>query len=111
MRNHTTNHFTHGITAVGVAGCVDGSARVWDVQTRQPLRTLANPAKGPVTAVLVMDRPSYLVPGTHNSNTMSISNQPTSMIQALLVAEARSRNVMAGVHGGSLLKAKGSITI
>ena len=34
------------------------------MQTRQPLRTLANPAKGPITSVLVMDRPPFLVPGT-----------------------------------------------
>ncbi len=49
--------------AVSSAGCADGSARVWDVQTRQPLRTLSNPAKGPLTAVLVLDRPTFLAPG------------------------------------------------
>ena len=73
----------HGDTSGSVAGCVDGSARVWDVQTRQPLRTLANPAKGPVTAVLVMDRPSYLVPGTLDSDHKPVLNQPSFEIQAM----------------------------
>ena len=33
---------------------------VWDLPTRQPVRTLQMPAKGPISAVLVMDRPMFL---------------------------------------------------
>ena len=33
---------------------------VWDLPTRQPVRTLQMPAKGPISAVLVMNRPMFL---------------------------------------------------
>ena len=42
------------------AGCEDGALVVWDLPTRQPVRTLQMPAKGPISAVLVMDRPMFL---------------------------------------------------
>ena len=34
---------------------------VWDLPTRQPVRTLQMPAKGPISAVLVMDRAMFLL--------------------------------------------------
>ena len=37
---------------------------VWDLPTRQPVRTLQMPAKGPISAVLVMDRPMFLPGGS-----------------------------------------------
>lgn len=37
--------------------------RVWDAQTRQTLRVLQSPAKGPITALLVLDRPPHLAAG------------------------------------------------
>ena len=36
---------------------------VWDLRTRQPIRTLQKGGKGPVTGLLVMDRPAYLAAG------------------------------------------------
>ena len=60
------------------AGSADGSARVWDVQTRQPLRTLPNPAKGPLTAVLVVDRPPFLAPGATSNVAVGPCQQATS---------------------------------
>ena len=44
-------------------GCEDGTVTVWDMRTRQPIRTLQKAGKGPVTALLVMDRPSFLAAG------------------------------------------------
>ncbi|KAL0027630.1 hypothetical protein WJX79_003997 [Trebouxia sp. C0005] len=46
-----------------VSGCEDGTVTVWDMRTRQPIRTLQKAGKGPVTAVLVMDRPAFLAAG------------------------------------------------
>ena len=36
---------------------------VWDLRTRQPIRTLQKAGKGPVTSLLVMDRPAFLAAG------------------------------------------------
>ena len=44
-------------------GCEDGTVTVWDMRTRQPIRTLQKAGKGPVTALLVMDRPAFLAAG------------------------------------------------
>lgn len=46
-----------------VSGCEDGTVTVWDMRTRQPIRTLQKAGKGPVTALLVMDRPAFLAAG------------------------------------------------
>lgn len=45
------------------AGCEDGTVTVWDLRTRQPIRTLQKGGKGPVTGLLVMDRPAFLAAG------------------------------------------------
>lgn len=45
------------------AGCEDGAVTVWDLRTRQPIRTLQKGGKGPVTGLLVMDRPAFLAAG------------------------------------------------
>ena len=45
------------------AGCDDGTVTVWDLRTRQPIRTLQKGGKGPVTGLLVMDRPAFLAAG------------------------------------------------
>lgn len=42
--------------------------RVWDAQTRQTLRVLQNPAKGPVTALLVLHRPPHLAAGARGGS-------------------------------------------
>ena len=44
-------------------GCEDGTVTVWDMRTRQPIRTLQKAGKGAVTAVLLMDRPAFLAAG------------------------------------------------
>lgn len=43
-----------------VSGSEDGTVRVWDVSSRQPVRTLDNAAKGPVSAVIVIDKPPFM---------------------------------------------------
>jgi len=45
--------------------------RVWDAQTRQALRVLQNPAKGPVTSLLVLDRPPHLAAGPRSGGGRS----------------------------------------
>lgn len=46
-----------------VSGCEDGSVTVWDLRTRQPVRAVQKAGKGPVTGLLVMDRPAFLASG------------------------------------------------
>ena len=48
---------------VNNTGCEDGSVVVWDLHTRQPVRALQKAGKGPVTGLLVMDRPAFLASG------------------------------------------------
>lgn len=45
------------------AGCEDGTVTVWDLCTRQPIRTLHKGGKGPVTGLMVLDRPAFLAAG------------------------------------------------
>ncbi|KAK9818942.1 hypothetical protein WJX74_004888 [Apatococcus lobatus] len=46
-----------------ISGSEDGSVRVWDAPTRQTVRTLTNPAKGPIACLLVLDRPPFMAAG------------------------------------------------
>lgn len=46
-----------------VSGTDDGVVTVWDLRSRQPIRTLQKAGKGPVTGLLVMDRPPFLAAG------------------------------------------------
>ncbi|KAK9826171.1 hypothetical protein WJX81_003129 [Elliptochloris bilobata] len=43
-----------------LSGSEDGSVRVWELRSRQAVHVMANPAKGPVTGLLVLDRPPFL---------------------------------------------------
>ena len=45
---------------------------VWDLPTRQPVRTLQMPAKGSISAVLVMDRPMFLPGQSAADATLSV---------------------------------------
>ena len=42
--------------------------RVWDAQTRQTLRALPSPAKGPVAALLVLSRPPHMAAVTRRGS-------------------------------------------
>lgn len=61
-----------------VAGCEDGALVVWDLPTRQPVRTLQMPAKGPISAVLVMDRPMFLPGSKAGSRGLAGISEPGS---------------------------------
>jgi WD40 repeat protein len=41
-------------------GSEDGTVRVWELRSGQAVHVMAGPAKGPVTALLVLDRPPLL---------------------------------------------------
>ena len=43
-----------------LSGSEDQSVRVWDLRSRQQVRRLPNPAKGPVTGLLVVDWPPFM---------------------------------------------------
>ncbi|WIA41254.1 hypothetical protein OEZ86_004862 [Tetradesmus obliquus] len=45
-----------------VSGSEDGTARIWDLRSRQCLRSIASPNKAPVTAALLMAWPGHLGP-------------------------------------------------
>ncbi len=45
---------------VAEPGSVDGTVRVWELRSGQAVRVMANLAKGPVSGLLVVDRPPFL---------------------------------------------------
>ena len=57
-----------------VSGSDDGSVRIWDLQSLQVLRVIA--AKGPITSILVQDRPPHMLasrgaePGENHYNVL-----------------------------------------
>lgn len=50
-----------------VSGSEDGSVRVWDLQSMQTVRVFNEPVKGPVSAVVVMEKPAYMAVGGKSS--------------------------------------------
>ena len=42
------------------AGSEDGSVRVWELRSGQAVHVMPSPAKGPITGLLVLDRPPFL---------------------------------------------------
>ena len=59
-----------------VSGSVDGSVRVWELRSRQPVRVLQNPAKGSVSALLVLRQPPHLqIGGSHAASASGGSSQ------------------------------------
>lgn len=62
------------------AGSDNGAVTVWDLQTRQPIRILQKAGKGPVTGILVMDRPPFLAAGQggRGDRGMGASSQGSS---------------------------------
>lgn len=61
-----------------VSGSEDGTVRIWDTVTRQPLRVLPSPAKGAITAIVVLDRPAALVIGDRTASNGDRSNKGSS---------------------------------
>jgi pre-rRNA-processing protein IPI3 len=65
---HRLAGHTRGVNALAVSpdgeclvsGSDDGSVRVWDLRSRQQLRSLPSPGKAPVTAALVLPWPEHL---------------------------------------------------
>jgi pre-rRNA-processing protein IPI3 len=46
-----------------LSGSEDSSVMVWDLRSRQPIRTFASPVKGPVSGVIVLQKPEYMPAG------------------------------------------------
>ena len=61
------------------AGSDDGVVTVWDLQTRQPIRTLQKAGKGAVTGLLVLDRPAFLTAGQGGRGDKSSSSAYSSI--------------------------------
>ena len=55
--------------SAGFTGSDDGVVTVWDLRSRQPIRTLQKAGKGPVTGLLVIDRPPFLAAGQGGRGT------------------------------------------
>ena len=53
-------HASHADHARRATGSEDGSVRVWELRSGQAVHVMASPAKGPVTGLLVLDRPPFL---------------------------------------------------
>ncbi|KAL4854511.1 Protein ROOT INITIATION DEFECTIVE 3 [Chlorella vulgaris] len=79
MQGHTRAVTCLGLTpdaSLLVSGGEDCAVRVWDLRSRQPVRLLQNPAKGPVSALLVLSQPPYLqIGGGHVASGGSQSSK------------------------------------
>ncbi|KXZ54863.1 hypothetical protein GPECTOR_4g935 [Gonium pectorale] len=51
-----------------VSGSQDGTVRVWDVDSGQPVQVLNAPGKAAVSGILVLSRPRHMVAGADRSN-------------------------------------------
>lgn len=71
LEGHTAAVACLAFTAEGmqlVSGSEDGTVCIWDTATRQPLRVLASPGKGAITALVVVDRPRFLATAHHGGS-------------------------------------------
>jgi hypothetical protein len=70
-----------------VSASDDGSAIVWDLRSRQPVRTIQSPAKVPITGLLVLPTPTHLVPSgggsAESSSARGGSRQGPKRLQPL----------------------------
>jgi hypothetical protein len=66
--------------------------RVWDAQTRQTLRALASPAKGPVAALLVLSQPPHMAAVTRRGGggggAAAGPQQPTPLVKGPRIAHS-----------------------
>ncbi len=66
LQGHTTPVTCLALTGDGVhllAGAQDGSARMYQLASRQVVRMFEGPVRGPLTGVLVTDKLAAMVPG------------------------------------------------
>lgn len=65
-----------------MAGSEDGSVRVWELRSGQAVRVINSPEKAPVSALLVLDRPSALASGQGRHGATSSSDSGLSLMTA-----------------------------
>jgi len=53
----------NGTASMLLSGSEDSSVMVWDLRSRQPIRTFSSPVKGPVSGVIVLQKPEYMPAG------------------------------------------------
>jgi pre-rRNA-processing protein IPI3 len=66
MLGHSQSVTCLALTGTGsllLSGSEDASVMVWDLRSRQPIRTFASPVKGPVSGVIVLQKPEYMPAG------------------------------------------------
>lgn len=66
-----------------VSGCEDGTARVWDLRSRQCLRVIQAPNKAPVSGVLLVGSPARLAGFAAGSSSSSSSKAGPKRLQPL----------------------------
>ena len=65
--------------------------RVWDAQTRQTLRALPSPAKGPVAALLVLSQPPHMAAVTRRGGGGGAAagpQRPTPLVRRSRIAHS-----------------------
>ncbi len=66
MLGHSQSVTCLALTGTGsmlLSGSEDSSVMVWDLRSRQPIRTFSAPVKGPVSGVIVLQKPEYMPAG------------------------------------------------
>ncbi|PRW33905.1 ROOT INITIATION DEFECTIVE 3 [Chlorella sorokiniana] len=73
LEGHSTMVSCLGFTpdaAYLISGSADHSVRVWELRSRQQVRLLPNPVKGPVSALLALPQPPFMqVGGSHAASS------------------------------------------
>lgn len=66
MLGHSQSVTCLALTGTGsmlLSGSEDSSVMVWDLRSRQPIRTFSSPVKGPVSGVIVLQKPECMPAG------------------------------------------------
>jgi WD40 repeat protein len=81
LPSSTKPQSTHAFAGLFSAGSEDGTARIWDLRSRQCLRSISSPNRAPVTAALLL----LLLPAgsEHSTCWPAVCYTPSNLWHAL----------------------------
>ena len=93
-----------------VSGSEDGTARVWDLRSRQPIRTIVAPGKNAISGVLLLSHPEHMPAGAQGGRKGPARIQPLAQLSKYPGQSGGGMKPWAG-EGLKLIDGSGSSTI